>query len=59
MIQFSINMTIKAIHWNRQAVKAQQHTNTTYTTEQDKSQQKTATLSKINMTLWASAIKRK
>ena len=59
MIQFSINMTIKAIHWSRQAVKAQQHTSTTYTTEQDKSQQKTATPLKINMTLWASAIKRK
>ena len=52
-------MTIKAIHWNRQAVKAQQHTNTIFTTEQDKSQQKMATPLKINMTLWASAIKRK
>ena len=59
MIQFSINMTIKAIHWSRQVTKAQQHINMTYTTEQDKSQQKMATLSKINMTLWASAIKRK
>ena len=44
-------MTIKAIHWNRQAVKAQQHISTTYTTEQDKSQQKMVTLSKISMTL--------
>ena len=59
MIQFSINMIIKVTHWSRQAVKAQQHINMTYTTEQDKSQQKMATLSKINMTLWASAIKRK
>ena len=52
-------MTIKAIHWNRQAVKAQQHISTIFTTEQDKSQQKMATPLKINMTLWASAIKRK
>ena len=59
MIQFSINMTIKAIHWSKQVAKAKQHINTIFTTEQDKSQQKTATLSKINMTLWASAIKRK
>ena len=59
MIQFSINMTIKATLCNKQVTKAQRHTSTTYTTEQDKSQQKTATLSKINMTLWASAIKRK
>ena len=52
-------MTIKAIHWNKQVTKVQQHINTTYTTEQYKSQQKTATPLKINMTLWASAIKRK
>ena len=51
MIQFSINMIIKATHWSRQAVKARQHINTIFTTEQDKSQQKMATLSKINMTL--------
>ena len=51
MIQFSINMIIKVTHWSRQAVKAQQHINMTYTTEQDKSQQKMATPLKINMTL--------
>ncbi len=51
MIQFSINMTIKATLCNKQVTKAQRHTSTTYTTEQDKSQQKTETLSKINMTL--------
>ena len=59
MIQFSINMIIKATRWSRQVTKAQQHINMTYTTEQDKSQQKMATPLKINMTLWASAIKRK
>ncbi len=59
MIQFSINMTIKVTHWSRQAVKAQQHINTIFTTEQDKLQQKTATPLKINMTLWASDIKRR